>query len=310
MLKSSEVEDLLDLPGTIAVLEQVSHEQAAGGVVPWPPSLMRSDGALLILRSGGLPARHRMGARITTGPHNPSFVAIHESPSGRLIGFMAYPFSEMRLAASSALGTDRMARPDARTVAMIGTGRNALGILEAVASVRQLESVRAYSRNAENRQQFATSATQHLGIPVRAVDEAQQAVEGADIVLVATSSTTPAVLGEWLAPEAHVTAIGIRNELDEEVFARASLIVTSSKVQEMNIHDIRDDWPMVRLMRAGRLKLEDVYELGDVVAGRVGRTSGITVFRDAQGGFGDIALAAWSFERAVELGRGIDVEME
>ena len=83
--------------------------------------------------------------------------------------------------------------------------------------------------------------------------------------------------------------------------------MTTSKVQELNIHEYSDEWPLVQLSRAGRLDLDqDIMELGAIVAGARRRPSGITVFRDAQGGFTDIALAAWAFERATALGRGQD----
>ena len=310
ILSAADVVDLVDLPTAVSVLESVAREQADGGVVAWPPSLMKSGGAILVLRSGGLPGRGRMGVRVTTGPQNLSVAVIHETPGGRLIGLVGYPFSDIRLFASVALGTGLLARPDARRVAMIGTGRLALGSLEGVASVRKIESIQVYSPNPEHRGGFVQEAGERLGLSISATENARTAVEGADIVLVVTSSRTPAVRGEWLEPEAHVTEVGSRTEVDEEVFLRASLIVTTSKLQETNVHEPAEDWPLVKLTNEGRLTWDNIHELGEVVAGRVCRTSGITVFRDAQGGYGDIALAAWAFDRAVELGRGVDLDME
>jgi hypothetical protein len=98
--------------------------------------------------------------------------------------------------------------------------------------------------------------------------------------------------------------------VDEDVFLRASQIVTTSKVQEMNIHDVSDDWPLVKAMTFGNVSWDDVVELGEVVAGDVKPAPGIRVFREAQGGFGDVALAALSYDRAVALGRGTDVNLD
>jgi ornithine cyclodeaminase/alanine dehydrogenase-like protein (mu-crystallin family) len=306
LLTRADVEDLIDFPGAVSILEQAFRDQAEGGVVPWPPSLMHSGKSLLILRSGGLPAQERMGVRVTTGPHNPSYALIYESNGGRLLSIVEYPFSDLRLFATVALGVDRLAKPEARRVGIIGTGRLAPGLLKAVCSVRKIDSVNVYSRTPEHRARFATDMGPALGVTVMASDAAEQAVGGADIVLVITSSETAVLDGSWVAPGALVTAAGVRSELDEAVFERAELIVTTSKVQEMNVHEMDDSWPLVRLTRSGKLSWDAVIELGEVVTGRVSRPAGICVFREAQGGFGDIALAAWAYERAVALGRGTD----
>jgi ornithine cyclodeaminase len=271
---------------------------------------MRSGGALLILRSGGLAERSRYGVRISTGPQNNSHALIFESPSGRLLGFMGYPFSDLRLAASVAVGLGHLAPPAVRKLALLGTGRLAFPVLEAAHRSRPFEKLAVYSPTEEHRRRFAKEAGEKLRVGSEAADDPRLAVQGADAVVVVTNSRTPALRGSWLEPSAHVTAVGVRTEVDDDVFLRASLIVTTSKVQEMNIHDMRDDWPLVRLTRSGRLTLDSVAELGDVVAGRVMRPDGITVFRDAQGGFSDIALAALAYERAVALGRGTDIDVD
>ena len=149
-----------------------------------------------------------------------------------------------------------------------------------------------------------------LDLPVGATDSPQEAVDGADVVLVSTPSRVPAVEASWLAPGAHVSSIGTsRLELADDVFLRAELVVTTSKVQEMSPHEVRDDWPWVRLDRDGSLPWIDVAELGDVVTGRVSRPDGITVLHEANGGFGDVAMASWLHERALELGRGTEWEI-
>lgn len=309
ILTAAEVTDLIDLPAAVACTRQAFGHQSAGGVTAWAPSSFRVGGGMLFLRAGGLGAQGRMGARVTTGPSNPSYALVYDSPGGNLLSFMTYPFSEVRLHATVAVGVDALSRPDSRRVGLLGSGRNALGLLEGTCLVRPVESVAVYSPNAEHRSAFASRASEALGRSVAPVDRPETAVEGADIVLVATSSEAPALRGAWLLPNAHVTAIGSRTELDDDVFLRAQLIVTTSKVQEMNVNSMRDSWPIVRLTRDGSLDWNAVAELGDVLAGRASRpTSAITLFREAQGGFGDVALAALAYERAVELGLGIEWE--
>src|SRR5207249_8261379 len=108
---------------------------------------------------------------------------------------------------------------------------------------------------------FVQEAGERLGLSISATEDARTAVEGADIVLVVTSSRTPALRGEWLEPEAHVTEVGSRTEVDEEVFLRASLIVTTSKLQETNVHEPAEDWPLVKLTNEGRLTWDNIHEL-------------------------------------------------
>ena len=306
ILSSADTADLIDLPSAMACLERAHLEQARGSIAAWPPSLMRSGSALLILRSGGMAEQARYGVRVTTGPQNPSYALIYESPSGRLLSFMAYPFSDLRLAASVALGVGRLAPPEVRRLALLGSGRLAPGVLEAVHHARPFESLAVYSPTKEHREGFAAEAGARLGVSAEAADDPRQAVEEADAVLVVTNSATPALQGAWLKPATFVAGVGARTELDDEVFLRASLIVTTAKAQEMNVHDSSSDWPLVRLTQDGRLDWDCVAELGAVLAGRIARPEGITVFRDAQGGFSDVALAALAYERAVALGRGAE----
>jgi len=268
--------------------------------------MMFTGHSLLLLRSGGLPELRRMGLRSTTGPQNPSYVLVYDAETGELLSFMAYPFSDLRLHASVALGIDYLAKPTAKSVAMLGSGRNALGLLEAACTVRPFAEVRVHSPHKEHRERLADLAGQRLGIKVTAMDAPRDAVDDADIVIAATNSEVPVLNGAWLRPDAHVASIGSRLELDDDVFLRAELIAANSMVHEMNVHDIRDSWPLVHLRREGLLDQERVVEIGEVVAGKVTRPTGISVYRDARGGFDDVALASWAYERAVELGRGSD----
>src|SRR5947208_2138133 len=135
LLTSADVEDLIDFPRAVSILDQAFKEQATGDVVPWPPSLMHSGHSLLIMRSGGLPAQERMGVRVTTGPRNPSYALIYDSNNGHLLCLMGYPFSDLRLFATTALGVDRLAPADARRVGVIGSGRLAPGLLETICSM-------------------------------------------------------------------------------------------------------------------------------------------------------------------------------
>ena len=135
---------------------------------------------------------------------------------GRLI-------TEMRTAAVSAVATDLLARRDVAVLAILGFGVQAQSHLEAFRIVRHFREVRVWSpRNAN---EFAKR------FKVEAADSAEDAVRGADVIVVATSATTPILRGEWLAPGAHINAVGATRpnwrELDDAVLRRARIFVES-----------------------------------------------------------------------------------
>ena len=148
---------------------------------------------------------------------------------------------------------------------------------------------------------------------VEAVASPQQAIDGADIVMVSTNSPVPTLLGKWLRPGLSVFGIGRPNEFDDEVYLRSRLIVVSSKVHELDYYDKALDKPLIRLSGEGKIDWEKVAELGQVVAGEVQANPGsndIGVFRESQGGYSDVALATWAYEEAIKKGLGETMDFE
>lgn len=310
VLSHSDVEDLLDLDQAMACLRRAFVQQGLGTVEACPPSLLHSGGSFLRVTQGGLSQQGRMGLRVNSGPQGNGAALLYDSPGGDLLSLMAYPFAGLRLSATVALGLDLLASVEAQHVGLLGTGSNAMGLLRGVAAVRPITSVVVYGPHEGRRTAFAESASASLEVQVLAAAEAQDAVAGADIVVVATNSTSPALRGGWLMPGACVASTGRRTELDQEVFRRAERIVTTSRLQEMNPNELSEDWPLVGLVRAGEIDMAtDVLELGQVVTGGGDHGPGISLFRDAQGGFGDVALAAHLYESAEALGRGTRVRI-
>jgi alanine dehydrogenase len=122
----------------------------------------------------------------------------------------------VRVGAAAGIGADLMARPDADTLGLIGSGGMARTYLEAIAEVRSLREVRVYSTTAANRERFAAAAREELGLEVHAVASAQEAVTGAGIVATATDSMTPTFDPGWLSAGTHVTVV-TRRELSPEL---------------------------------------------------------------------------------------------
>jgi alanine dehydrogenase len=310
LLKRSEVSTLLDLNRAMSVLEQTFREQSAGQVKPVAPLRFMNRGMRMVV--GGLEAQDKNGFRVSvTG--GDSLAMLFEISSGKLLCLMAYPFSNLRIAATVGLAIDRFAAPKARTAAMIGSGRLALPILEPAIALRPIERVFVYSRSAARREAFAQKANEHLNRDVISASSAEQAIDKADLVLVSTNSPSAALLGKWLRRGVAVLGAGRPNEFDDDVYLRADLIVVTSKVHEEGYYDAKLDQPLIRLSRHGALSWHSVVEFADIIAGKISLpeiSQSTIVFRDSQGGYGDVALAAWVYDEARRRGLGQEISTE
>jgi alanine dehydrogenase len=215
-----------------------------------------------------------------------------------------YSLHSLRTAAPSAVAVDRLARPDVRTLAVIGSGRQARGQLAAVASVRSFEEVRVYSRDPLRRAAFADEMTGVTGVEVEPVASAEDAVRGADVVVVATNTATPVVRRAWLAPGTLVVSIA-PCELHEDVVLDARLVPCAA---EEVLHGMPRWEPVRSLVENGRLTPESLEpNLGEVVAGtrELDRgASDVTVVLSTGMAFWDVAIAGWADARARALGLG------
>jgi ornithine cyclodeaminase/alanine dehydrogenase-like protein (mu-crystallin family) len=310
LLRRSEVSELLDLRSAMAVLEQTFREQSADHVKQVAPLRFMDRGMRMVV--GGLEAQNKNGFRVSvTGGE--ALAMLFEISSGKLLCLMGYPFSNLRIGATVGLAIDRFADSKARTVAMIGSGRLALPVLEPAVALRPIERVLVYSRSAEKREAFARKAGERLKVPVTPTTLADQAIEEADFVLVSTNSPGAALLGKWLRPGLAVFGVGRPNEFDDEVYLRADLITVTSKAHELEYYDTELDQPLIRLSKQGTIPWDSVVEFGDIIAGKKSAPTpsrSIIVCRDSQGGYGDVALAAWVYEEAVRRGLGQEFDTE
>ncbi|HEX3866270.1 MAG TPA: ornithine cyclodeaminase family protein, partial [Gemmatimonadaceae bacterium] len=159
------------------------------------------------------------GAVLLFDPENGSLAAVLDATS----------ITTTRTAAVSAVATRALARHDASTLAIIGSGVQAHAHLEAMCAVRPITALRVWSRNADHARTFAQFARDTFRLSATAVDTGGAAVHGADIVCAATSSNDPVVLGEWLSPGTHVNAVGTSQpharELDSAAVIASRLYV-------------------------------------------------------------------------------------
>ena len=212
--------------------------------------------------------------------------------------------TEIRTAAVSAVATRLLAREDARELAILGSGVQARSHLEAMANVRPFALARVWSKTAEHARAFAAAAS--APFPVEAAASAEEAVRGADVVVTATSSREPIVEREWLAPGAHVNAVGssipTARELDAATVAAAALFADR---RESMVNEGGDYLFAVREAGIGPEHIR--AELGELLIGaREGRRSAdeLTVFKSLGLAVEDLAAAELVFDRARERGVG------
>ena len=310
LLRRSDIADLLDLRQGMEVLEQTLREQADGKVKQVPPLRFMNRGMRMVV--GGLEAQNKNGLRVSVTGRG-SIALLFEISSGDLLAVMGYPFSNLRISATVGLAIDRLSGPKAKSIALIGSGRLAMPILEPAVAVRSIARVFVYSRNPENRESFAQKASEKIKLLVTSVGSPQQAIDQAEIVLVSTNSPVAALLGQWLRPGLSVFGVGRPNEFDDAVYLKGDLISVTSKTHELGYYDTKLDQPLIRLAQQGRISWDGVAEFGDLLAGKVpvpDASKSIILFRDSQGGYGDLALAAWAYEEARTRGLGQEISTE
>ena len=316
-LSRSDVEGLLDLEPLIDVLADAMAGLSAGRA-----SVPNRVGALVDDCDGLLavmPAYDRASAALTAKlvtlfPHNASLpthqavIAAFDPATGEPIALIDGTYiTAMRTAAGSALSARLLARSDASVLAILGTGVQARSHAQALPLVREFEELRVWGRNAERAGAFA----EELGaVPC---ESPEAAVRGADIVCATTASREPVVLGEWLAPGAHVTSVGYDpdgRELDDAVITSSYVVVESRAATLAPPPSGSND--LTQPIARGLLDADKVAEIGEVVTGdRPGRTSDdqITLYKSVGVAIQDAAATALVLERARAEGAGRELSL-
>lgn len=241
VLTDDDVGPLLDMRALVAVIEDFLRAQHSGTAVT--PSRHRVGfepyGNLVFTIGGvsgdGLPpvAGFRVYETFAGSAQSVQIVAVWNSATGELLAIiLGDALGAWRTGALGGVAVKYLSRPDAATCAVIGTGVQARTQLLGAAACRTLCDVRVYGRNPQRRRDFAAELAADLGIDVRAASSAREAVDGADIVLCATTAPRPVIETSWPAPGAHVNTVGPKrssaHELPSDIGERAALVVTDS----------------------------------------------------------------------------------
>jgi ornithine cyclodeaminase/alanine dehydrogenase-like protein (mu-crystallin family) len=233
-------------------------------------------------------------------------VLLFDGETGELrAAINASAITEIRTAAVSGVATRLLARENVRGLAILGAGVQARAHAAAMAAVGEFDSVRVWSRTPEHARSLASE------IDGEAVSTAEEALAGADVVCTTTTAREPVVRREWLAPGAHVNAVGssipTTRELDTATMAAAALFVDR---RESTLNESGD-----YLLAAAEGAIGPAHiraELGELLTGKAeGRTSGdeLTVFKSLGLAVEDLAAAEHLYGRAREEGAGTEVEL-
>ena len=358
LLSNAEVDSVLDMPACLVALEQAYREHAARRALNRPrtdlyaPHPERSD-AVYVFKSfeGLLPSAGVVALRINSDviawTEYAGSIRKDKQPlaDGRWVGLVLlfsmrtgeplaiFPdgvAQRMRVGAANGLAARHLARSDARVYGLLGAGWQAGAQLQGMAAVRSLDEVRVYSPNAAHREAFVEEWSEKLGLRMRAVDSAQAAADGADILGTATNAVKPVVEADWIRPGMHLSCVK-PNELGAAVLGRCQRIVVHAHAGApqnylVGLGDTMvpayDPLGLVERVRAGQpISESDAAaarveassgpaepELTDLIAGEVaGRADGqeINAFVNNTGlGMQFAAVGALAYERARQRGLG------
>lgn len=298
----------LALETTAAAFRKLALEEAENA----PRQRVRTDHVMLHVLPAAAKTLGALGFKAYTTAKQAArfYVTLFDPKHGGVTAIVEGDLlGQFRTGAASGVATKKLARADASTVGLFGTGKQACTQLLAVCKVRPIKKAHVYGRDAERRKAFAAQLAQETGVEVVPVEKPEEAARGLDVVITATSAKEPVLLGEWVGEGQHLNVIGSnflgKAETDVEVFRRTNLVTVDSKEQgKLEAGDID------QAVKAGVLEWGDVYDFAPVLVGKYpGRESphDVTLFKSLGLGIEDIALAVRVVELAKQQGVGRDV---
>jgi alanine dehydrogenase len=310
LLSESEVKSILTMPLALEAVENSFQRLADGSALLHSRARLHIPGKSYLHYMAAADATSGyMGLKIYTSSKDGLrfLILLFSVESGDLVAQIEADYvGQMRTGAASGVATKFLARANAKTVGIIGTGLQARTQLEAISHARKIEIVRAFSRDPERRETFASEMSTMLKIPVVAVATAEQAVRDLDIVVTSTTSANPVVEGRWLTPGTHINAIGAnfpqKHELDAEAIRRCDVITADSREQSK-----LESGDLIQMYGDDQRRWTNVINFAEIVSGKTpGRTNDqqITLFKSNGIAIEDIVVAGRIYEIAKEKRMG------
>jgi ornithine cyclodeaminase len=318
------------MPAFVRTAESANFGEAGAAVV-------RGDSTVSFGGANPTTTKTALGAKLVTVfgnnaarglPSHLASIVLLDPETGALQALLDGRYiTEARTAAVSAVSSRLLARKTAKSLAIIGSGVQARSHLEALSRVHTLRQVTVWSPNKMRREAFVeeaktataseparsqlgASSEQARSPTITAVDHAGEAVVGADVIVLVTSSPTPVIEDGWVKPGAHVISVGAcrptQREMDPALVARARLFVDSRTAALVESGDV------VLGIQEGRFAADHIVaEIGELAAGAIGRRSDteVTIFKSLGLAVEDVTAAALAYRRAVERGIGQELAL-
>jgi ornithine cyclodeaminase len=303
-ITEAEVVQLMDLKEAIVALETALREEARGEAQNMTKTLLQYGKNNLHAIGGKL--GNLVGTKTWTHTQGGTcpLLLLWSAEDGSLVAVIeAFALGNLRTGGISGLAADWMAGRDAKVMAIVGTGKQALAQVGTMLAVRTLERLQIYSPREESRRAFAAKAREEFGIETEISASVSDACKGAQIVTLVTRAAQPFLAATMLEKGAHLNAVGAiapdREEFAQDVFARASLVAVDNLpgVQQLSREF------MTRYASSG---WGDVMPLSRLIASARQRTArdDVSLFKAMGMGISDLALGAELLKRAKERGTG------
>jgi len=285
--------------------------RSSGGRIEQPTRLALEGGAALAMLASDRDGLGTVLKAVTVRPANrergmPAVQAVviwFDGSTGVPLALIdGETLTALRTGAASGVATDLLAPPDASVLAMIGAGAQAADQVRAVCAVRPIREIRVASRHQARAAEFAARLAREIA-PIRVVARTlREALDGAQVVCTATTSTEPLFAASDLGTDVHVNAIGAYTremcELPPELFADASVVAVDAIDAAMS-----EAGDLLRAMRDGRITRERLVEIGTLASRpETAAPGGRTVFKSVGVAAQDWALARLAVERAAAAG--------
>ena len=348
-LNNNEIEQVLTMKDTMEALEIMYREMGQGVAVAAPRSDVHSPtssaesaegpmahylksmsgacphfGAAALRFSSDIVAWRETGVGIRRdklpmlpGDRWMGIVLLFSTANGELLAIMNDGvLQRFRVGGANGVSTKYLARQDADTVGLIGSGWQAGTQVMAVCEARRIKKIKVFSPTKANREKFAAATSKQVGVDIMPVDSYEEAVKNVDILITATNSRKP-FLGKWALVEGvHVSAMQ-RDEFDDEALLRCDPLVLHTHAMENNVtssalsHFERADFKLRDHPTERGIDWKGLATLPDLLAGRIKgreRDDQITGFVNNIGlGAQFAAVGAKVFEAAQKLGLGREV---
>ena len=313
-LGDEQVRELMTMRDAVAALEDAHLQLARGQAATADRAVLRFSTGWMRLLPAALEASGVAGYKEfhqVVMPDRPKEMAtvryavhLFDCVTGEPLAIIDADYlTQVRTGATAALAAQKMTPADVHRFGVIGTGMEARSQLLAMQAVRPMRSVRVFGRDPQRRALFAGEMSKLLGLEVVPVETPQAAIEGAQVLIVATNTAGGIALeGHWLTQGIHVSSIGstspTQREISPSVWAQARRIVLDTR---RALHESGD---CLEAVRAEALRPDAVCELHEIVADAPPAQARSTLFKSVGSGLQDLAVAHRVYRLALEQGLG------